>query len=288
MLHRLLDSPTDRIVWDTGHQAYAAQAPHGPLRALRHPPPAGRHGRLPATQREPARRLRRRPCRYRPVHRRGPRACPRRQAAATSGSPSWSAMRPLMTGISPRPSTTSAIGRRRLLIVLNDNEMSISPTVGAMSRYLSRIKLSRDLARLASASTIETVERIPRRGPDVLDLSRRLRGAVVDFAQHGQLFEDLGITYIGPVPGHDLRRSTMSSRGRCSRKARSWSTYAPRRAAATGRPRPIRSASMARLAADDRARERIRRRWRCHAVGRPGSRRQPGDRPTTPRSWPTS
>ena len=90
-----------------------------------------------------------------------------------------------------------------MLIVLNDNEMSISPTVGAFSTYLSKIKLSRTWRQSKSAYD-RTVERIPVVGGTVLELSRRLRKSVVSFAQPGQLFEDLGITYIGVVPGHDL------------------------------------------------------------------------------------
>jgi len=97
------------------------------------------------------------------------------------------------------------IGQRQtqMLIVLNDNEMSISPTVGAFSKYLSQIKLSRTWRQGKSAYD-STVERIPFVGGTVLELSRRLRKSVVSFAQPGQLFEDLGITYIGVVPGHDL------------------------------------------------------------------------------------
>src|SRR4051794_37619796 len=97
------------------------------------------------------------------------------------------------------------IGHRKtqLLIVLNDNEMSISPTVGAFSKYLSQIKLSRTWRESKSVYD-RAVERIPIIGPTALELSRRLRKSVVNFAQPGQLFEDLGITYIGVVPGHDL------------------------------------------------------------------------------------
>ena len=51
----------------------------------------------------------------------------------------------------------------------------------------------------------DLVERLPVVGPTALELSQRLRKSVVNFAQPGQLFEDLGITYIGVVPGHDLR-----------------------------------------------------------------------------------
>ena len=97
------------------------------------------------------------------------------------------------------------IGQRQtqMLIVVNDNEMSISPTVGAFSQYLTQIKLSSAWQQGKSAYD-RTVERIPVVGPHVLELSRRLRASVVRFAQPGQLFEDLGITYIGVVPGHDL------------------------------------------------------------------------------------
>ena len=97
------------------------------------------------------------------------------------------------------------IGQRQtqMLIVVNDNEMSISPTVGAFSTYLSKIKLSRTWRQSKSAYD-RTVERVPVVGPHLLELSKRLRASVVQFAQPGQLFEDLGITYIGVVPGHDL------------------------------------------------------------------------------------
>ena len=109
----------------------------------------------------------------------------------------------LMSGLSLE--ALNDIGQRQtqLLIVLNDNEMSISPTVGAFSKYLSQIKLSRTWRQSKSAYD-RTVERIPVVGGTVLELSRRLRKSVVQFAQPGQLFEDLGITYIGLVPGHDL------------------------------------------------------------------------------------
>ena len=110
----------------------------------------------------------------------------------------------LMSGLSLE--ALNDIGHRgtQMLIVLNDNEMSISPTVGAFSQYLSQIKLSP--AWQQSRTAYDTlIERIPVVGPTALELSRRFRKSVVNFAQPGQLFEDLGITYIGVVPGHDLQ-----------------------------------------------------------------------------------
>ena len=110
----------------------------------------------------------------------------------------------LMSGLSLE--ALNDIGQRRtqMLIVVNDNEMSISPTVGAFSKYLSQIKLS-SAWRQSKSAYDRTVERVPVVGPHALELSKRLRASVVRFAQPGQLFEDLGITYIGVVPGHDMR-----------------------------------------------------------------------------------
>ncbi len=109
----------------------------------------------------------------------------------------------LMSGLSLEALNDIGHRQTQMLIVVNDNEMSISPTVGAFSKYLSEIKLS-NAWRQSKSAYDQTVERIPVIGPTVLELSRRLRRSVVNFAQPGQLFEDLGITYIGVVPGHDL------------------------------------------------------------------------------------
>ena len=224
------------------------QAADGPARPVRDAAPAGRRGWLPASLREPARRVRRRPRGDRPVHRRRgwrwPATCAARdeRIAVVVGDAA------LMSGLSLE--ALNDIGQRgtRMLIVLNDNEMSISPTVGAMSQYLSRIKLSRTW-RGSRRAYDDAVGRIPQRGPDRATSGRAACArAVVDFAQPGRLFEDLGITYIGPgARARPARRSSdppaclpRTWTGRC------WSTCGPARDAATGRPRPTRSASTAR------------------------------------------
>ena len=110
----------------------------------------------------------------------------------------------LMSGLSLEALNDIGQRKTRMVILLNDNEMSISPTVGAVSQYLSRIKLSpqwRDSRR--------TLGRPGRRHPARRAAScssgrKRVRHAVVDLSQPGRLFEDLGVTYVGPVPGHDL------------------------------------------------------------------------------------
>jgi 1-deoxy-D-xylulose-5-phosphate synthase len=202
-LHRILESPRDRIVWDTGHQAY----PHKLL--------TGRYERF-ATLRQLD----------------GVGGFPRRsesphdvfdgghagtglsiaQGLATARDERHGLERiavvvgdaALMSGLSLEALNDIGHRRTQMLIVLNDNEMSISPTVGALSKYLSTIKLSSTWRR--SKNTFdEVIRRIPITGPLALELTQRFRQSIVNFAQPGRLFEDLGITYIGVVPGHDLR-----------------------------------------------------------------------------------
>ena len=91
-----------------------------------------------------------------------------------------------------------------MLIVLNDNEMSISATVGAFSTYLSRIKLT-GAWQTSKSAWDRFWGAVPVIGRGVVMWSQRLRRSVVNLASPGQLFEDLGITYFGVVPGHDLK-----------------------------------------------------------------------------------
>ncbi len=202
-LHRLLESPRDRIVWDTGHQAYPHKLLTGRLERFRTLRSLDGVGGFPRRTESPhdvfdgghagtglsiaeglaeARDLRH----------------GMERIAVVVGDAA------LMSGLSLE--ALNDIGQRKtqMLIVVNDNEMSISPTVGAFSKYLSQIKLS-SAWRQSRTAYDRAVLRVPIFGPHLLELSRRLRASVVRFAQPGQLFEDLGITYIGVVPGHDVR-----------------------------------------------------------------------------------
>lgn len=201
-LHRLLESPRDRIVWDTGHQAYPHKLLTGRLE---------RFGTLRSLDGVGGF-----PRRSRSVHDAFDGGHAGTGLSIAEGLAEARDLRhgleriavvvgdaALMSGLSLE--ALNDIGQRQtqMLIVVNDNEMSISPTVGAVSRYLSQIKLS-GAWRQSKGAYDHAVERIPVVGPTILEWSRRMRGAVVRFAQPGQLFEDLGLTYIGVVPGHDL------------------------------------------------------------------------------------
>ena len=111
-LHRLLESPRDRIVWDTGHQAYAHKLLTGPPRALPHAAPDRRHRRVPAPQRVAARRHGRRPRRHRPVHRPGPRDRARPAPLDGADRRRRRATRRCCPASRSRRSTTSATARR--------------------------------------------------------------------------------------------------------------------------------------------------------------------------------
>jgi len=211
VLHRLLESPRDRIVWDTGHQAYPHKLLTGRLERFSTLRQLGGVGGFPrrsesehdvmdgghaGTGLSIAQGL---------AAARDLRGTHERIVAVVGDAA-------LMSGLALE--ALNDIGQRQmnLLIVLNDNEMSISPTVGALSNYLSAIKLS-EAWQTTKAGYDAVLERIPMVGSTAVELSRRVRKSVVNFAQQpGHLFEDLGITYIGVVPGHDLAALTSTFR----------------------------------------------------------------------------
>ncbi len=94
--------------------------------------------------------------------------------------------------------------KTRLLVVLNENEMSIAPNVGAMSEYLNRLRTStsyQDMRR----RTRDLLEQLPL-GGSLASLADNVADGLKHLVVPGMLFEELGFTYIGPVDGHDLRR----------------------------------------------------------------------------------
>lgn len=92
---------------------------------------------------------------------------------------------------------------RRLVVVLNDNEMSISPNVGALSLFLSRALSSRWLRR-ARRDALKFLHGIPRIGHKLALYAMRGEWSFKSFFTPGMLFEALRFTYIGPINGHDI------------------------------------------------------------------------------------
>jgi len=206
-LHRVMDSPRDRIVWDTGHQAYAHKLLTGRwdrFETLRQVDGIGGFPRRSESEHDvfdgghagtgvsigvglaAARDMRE-------------RADPARsqRIAVCVGDAA------LASGLTMEALNHLGHLKYPLLIVLNDNEMSISPSVGGLSTRLNKLRLSRAYQDTKSA-TVRALPRVPVVGQHAFDLLGWAKeGFKRSWAKVG-FFEDMGITYIGVLDGHDL------------------------------------------------------------------------------------
>jgi 1-deoxy-D-xylulose-5-phosphate synthase len=202
-LHRVLESPRDKIVWDTGHQAYAHKlltgrySKFGTLRQM------GGLGGFP-------RRVESEHDVFDGGHAGTGLSIAQGLAAARDVRHSMERIAvvvgdaALISGLSLEALNDIGHRQTQMLIVLNDNAMSISPTVGAFSKYFSELKIS-NAWKQSRVAYDRIVQSLPVVGGRALTLSQRVRRMVVSFAQPGLLFEDLGIMYLGVIPGHDIR-----------------------------------------------------------------------------------
>ena len=206
-LHRVMDSPRDRIVWDTGHQAYAHKLLTGRwdrFDTLRQVGGVGGFPRRSESEHDvfdgghagtgvsigvglaAARDLK-------------PKADPaRRQRIAVCVGDAA-----IGSGLTMEALNHLGHERHPLLIVLNDNEMSISPSVGGLSTRLNKMRLSRAYQETKSA-TVRALPRVPIIGKPAFELlSWAKEGFKRSWAKVG-FFAAIGITYIGVLDGHDL------------------------------------------------------------------------------------
>jgi len=197
-LHYVFDTPSDKLVWDVGHQAY----PHKIL--------TGRKERMTTIRSKD-----------------GVSAFPNRfeseYDAFGVGHSSTSISAALgmaiaanlkgdnrqMVAIIGDGSITGGMAYEamnhagaldaNLLVILNDNDMSISPPVGAMSNYLTKILSSR-----LYSSMREESKKVLSKMPTMWELARRTEEHIKGMVVPGTLFEELGFNYIGPIDGHDI------------------------------------------------------------------------------------
>jgi len=197
-LHYVFDTPSDQLVWDVGHQAY----PHKIL--------TGRKDRMTTIR-----------------TRDGVSAFPSRaeseydafgvghsstSISAALGMAIASSLKgedKQMVAIIGDGSITGGMAFEamnhagaidaNLLVILNDNDMSISPPVGAMSNYLTKILSS----KFYSSMRVESKKALSKM-PSVWELARRTEEHIKGMVVPGTLFEELGFNYIGPIDGHDM------------------------------------------------------------------------------------
>lgn len=93
--------------------------------------------------------------------------------------------------------------QKDLMVILNDNEMSIAPNVGALHNYLTKIRSDKNYLR-AKDEVEQLLKKIPAIGGKLAKTAERLKDSLKYMMVSGVLFEELGFTYLGPVDGHDL------------------------------------------------------------------------------------
>lgn len=201
-LHRVFDTPKDKIVWDVGHQAYIHKMLTGrrdKLQSIRH-------------YRGISGFLKRAESKY---------DCYGAGHASTSLSAAFGMAKArdlkkedykvvavigdgaLTGGMAYEAINNVGNSRCDLLIILNDNRMSISPNVGAINRYLTNFT-STPLYHRFRQDVKKGLERIPHVGNKLSFLARRIEESAKYLMTPGTLFEALGCAYYGPIDGHDL------------------------------------------------------------------------------------
>nr|WP_170312180.1 1-deoxy-D-xylulose-5-phosphate synthase [Paenibacillus sacheonensis] len=97
--------------------------------------------------------------------------------------------------------------KKNLMVILNDNEMSIAPNVGALHHYLGKIRTDRHYQK-AKEELNQFLNKIPAIGGKLAKTAERLKDSIKYLLMSGILFEQFGFTYLGPVDGHDLTQLT--------------------------------------------------------------------------------
>ncbi len=198
-LHAVFDTPRDKLIWDVGHQCYPHKILTGRrdrIRTLR-----GEGGLSGFTKRAESP--------YDPFGAAHSStsisaALGFATAAALGGDPGDAIAvigdGAMSAGMAFEAMNNAGAMRRRLFVILNDNEMSIAPPVGALSAYLSRIYAGNPFQELKSAAK-GMVSLLPE---PFQEGARRAKEMLKGMTIGGTLFEELGFSYIGPIDGHDL------------------------------------------------------------------------------------
>ncbi len=207
-LHRVFDSPRDRIIWDVGHQSYA------------HKLLTGRNDRFDTLRKYGG--MSGFPKRCESCHDVFETGHSTTSLSAGLGMArardlvggDWDVVvfigdGSLTGGMAFEALNDAGNSETNMIIVLNDNEMSIARNVGAISEMLARIRTKRQYTRLKSFVQ-RTLRRIPKIGCTLVDWLERFKNAIKYLLVKGVFFEEMGFAYIGPIDGHDLHSLTVS------------------------------------------------------------------------------
>ena len=203
-LHYVFNTPYDRLVWDVGHQAY----PHKVL--------TGRRDRLHTIKQADG--LAPFPSRAESEYDTFGVGHSSTSISAALGMAVAAATRgedrravaiigdgALTAGMAFEALNHAGSAPADLLIILNDNDMSISENVGALTNYLARVLSGRMYAHLREGG-----KKVLRQMPTVWELARRSEEHIKGMVLPGTLFEEMGFNYIGPIDGHDIKALTAT------------------------------------------------------------------------------
>jgi 1-deoxy-D-xylulose-5-phosphate synthase len=198
-LHYVFNTPEDRIVWDVGHQTYAHKILTGRREAMRTLRQEGGISGFPRRSESPYDAFGTAHSSTSISAALGMAIAARNQASgrhsiAVIGDGAMSA------GMAFEALNNAGVTEKvRLLVILNDNDMSISPAVGALNRHLARLMSGRFYMAAKSAG-----KRVLRHLPPMLELAHKLEEHAKGMVVPGTMFEEFGFNYIGPIDGHDL------------------------------------------------------------------------------------
>ncbi len=202
-MYLTFDLPTDKVIWDVGHQAYTHKILSGRIEFDELRQFGGISG-FPKTKESPC-----------DAFNTGHSST---SISAGLGMAQGRDLRgedyhvvsvigdgALTGGMAYEALNNAARMEKNFIIVLNDNNMSISENVGGMSKYLGGIRTGEGYNALKDNVT-GILEKIPVAGPKLIDKISRTKQGIKQLLIPGMLFEDMGITYLGPVDGHDLKQ----------------------------------------------------------------------------------
>ena len=205
-LHRVLHFPGDRLIWDVGHQCYTHKILTGRKEEFEHLRQAGGMSGFPKRAESP--------CDsfdtghsstsisaglgY--VHARDLQGEDYRVISVIGDGA-------LTGGMAYEALNNAAELKKNFVIVLNDNNMSISNNVGGMSAYLGNLRTAASYADL-KLNVTNALKRIPRVGGGMVQAIHKTKSSIKQFVIPGMLFENMGLTYLGPVDGHNISQMT--------------------------------------------------------------------------------
>lgn len=202
-LHRVFDSPKDKIVWDVGHQAYTHKLLTGRLSEFAS---IRREGGLsgfarPSESEHDA---------FISGHSSTSisAACGIAKAMELNGDKEHHVIAVIGDGAFTGGEAYEGMNNAgkcadNLIVILNDNEMSISRNVGAFAKYLTSIRGNEKYVA-AKRRTVQVLDKMPVVGEPIKNVMQDSKDILKWFLYHSTMFEDLGFVYLGPVDGHDI------------------------------------------------------------------------------------